>query len=310
VSQIHASVSRELFASLPAAARVQGITNGVHARTWVEPALQDLYDRVLGTGWDNGDPGPWAKVVDLDRQQFAAARTATRHRLVELVAGLTGTDLDPDACLLGFARRFATYKRATLLLRDPDGLAQSLAAGAQFVFAGKAHPADADGKAVLAELARFAASSEAAGQIVIVPDYDIDIARAMYWGCDVWLNNPVRPREACGTSGEKAALNGVLNCSISDGWWADWYIDGIGWVIPSSEAEDPAERDRTEAAALHKILTGEILPSFEGGRDGRSSDSWWQMVLAMLGHLGPLVTAGRMVAEYDRRFYGPIRSGS
>ena len=303
VSQLHATVSRQLFGSLPAAARVEGITNGVHGRTWVEPMLQALYDRDLGPGWENGDPEAWANVTRLDRESFDQIRAASRARLIDLVYGLTGTQLDPGACILGFARRFATYKRASLLLHDPDGLKASLAAGAQFVFAGKAHPADGEGKAVLAEVARFA-RQHGGNQIVIVPDYDIDIARAMYAGVDVWLNNPIRPHEACGTSGEKAALNGVLNCSIADGWWADWYTDGIGWVIPTSDATDEAERDREEAAALHAVLNNDVLRLFNGTADG-----WWSVVTSMLRHLGPLVTAGRMVAEYDRRFYTPILSG-
>lgn len=303
VSQLHATVSRQLFGSLPAAARVEGITNGVHGRTWVEPMLQALYDRDLGPGWENGEPEAWANASRLDRESFDQIRAVSRAHLIDLVYGLTGTQLDPGACILGFARRFATYKRASLLLRDPDGLKASLAAGAQFVFAGKAHPADGEGKAVLAEVARFA-RQHGGNQIVLVPDYDIDIARAMYAGVDVWLNNPIRPHEACGTSGEKAALNGVLNCSIADGWWADWYTEGIGWVIPTSEAADGPERDREEAAALHAVLTGDVLRLFNGSADG-----WWSVVTTMLRHLGPLVTAGRMVAEYDRRFYTPIRSG-
>jgi starch phosphorylase len=309
VSQLHASVSRELFSSLPSADRVEGVTNGVHARTWVEPALQELYDDVLGSGWEHGDHEAWAKAGNLDRHQLGAIRSAARLRLVDLIESRTGTLIDPERCILGFARRFATYKRAGLLLRDPDGLEASLDAGAQFVFAGKAHPADVPGKDMLAEIARFAASSPVAGRIVLVPDYDIDIARALYWGCDVWLNNPIRPREACGTSGEKAALNGVLNCSISDGWWADWYTDGVGWVIPSSTAVDTDVRDGIEASSLHRLLRTEVLPLFGDGRAGLASVGWWEMVVAMLEHLGPLVTAGRMVAEYDRRFYRPILAG-
>lgn len=301
VSQLHASVSRRLFGSLPQAAGVVGITNGVHARTWVAPAFQDLYDETLGSGWENGDAAAWAKVGGISGEEFAAIRDAARSRLVDLIYGITGSQLDPDGCILGFARRFATYKRASLLLKDPQGLQNSIDAGAQFVFAGKAHPADTEGKAVLAELARYAETTTNS-RIVIIPDYDIDIARAMYAGCDVWLNNPIRPREACGTSGEKAALNGVLNCSISDGWWADWYTDGIGWVIPTSDDLDPEGRDNEEAAALHTILSNDVLRLFNGSTEG-----WWAMVQAMLGHLGPLVTAGRMVEEYNERFYRPIR---
>jgi len=302
VSQLHSTVSRELFGALPRAKKIEAITNGVHARTWVDPQIQDLFDSTLGTGWDNGEQQAWDRVAQLDRERFESVRAQAKHGLIAKVQNLTGVDLDPERCIVGFARRFATYKRAALLLRDEKGLARSLEAGAQFVFAGKAHPADAEGKAVLSDLARFASTSHADGQIVIVPDYDIDIAKAMYWGVDVWLNNPIRPHEACGTSGEKAALNGVLNASILDGWWADWYSDGIGWVIPSSEHQDPNVRDDVEASSLHEVLAGQALEMYNNDRD-----AWWRMTLAMFSHLGPLVTAGRMVGEYRDRFYDPIR---
>ncbi len=303
VSQLHAEVSRELFATLPRAATVVGITNGVHARTWVAPAIQELYDGALGPGWENGDPGAWARVDGLDADAFAAVRATGRREVATLVADRTGLALDPELCLIGFARRFATYKRAALLLEDRDGLLAALDAGARLVFAGKAHPADGEGKAVLAELADFAASPEGRGRLILVPDYDIDVARTLYAGCDVWLNTPIRPHEASGTSGEKAALNGGLNLSILDGWWADWYTDGIGWAIPASAASDPATRDRDEARAVNGLLVDEVLPRFD------APDRWWAMTTAMLAHLGPRVTAGRMVAEYDRRFYTPIAEG-
>ncbi len=239
-------------------------------------------------------------MADLSPGAFAAARQPGRDRLVASIAARTGVRFDPDRCIIGFARRFATYKRAALLLRDRDGLQRSLDAGAQFVFAGKAHPADTEGKAVLAEIAAFAASPAAGGQFALIPDYDIHIAQDLYAGCDVWLNNPVRPREACGTSGEKSALNGGLNCSILDGWWADWFVDGIGWAIPTSERTDPVARDLAESKALHRLMTTEVLATFD------DRDAWWAMTTAMLAHLGPLVTAGRMVAEYDERFYRPL----
>ncbi len=303
VSQLHAEVSRDLFKTIPRASRVVGITNGIHGRTWVTPALQDLYDRVLGANWENGDENAWSNVDKIDATEFRAIRNQGRADLVDLVAKTTGVALNPDACVIGFARRFATYKRAALLLRDKAGLEASLESGAQFVFAGKAHPADDDGKAVLAEIAEFAQSKASRGQMVLIPDYDIAIAQAMYAGCDVWLNNPVRPREACGTSGEKAALGGGLNFSILDGWWADWFKEGIGWAIPTSEATNDDKRDDFEAKALHDLLTGEVMAKFD------KPDEWWATTVKMLAHLGPRVTAGRMVAEYDERFYTPIRNG-
>jgi len=300
VSQLHATVSRELFATLPRARSLTGITNGVHARTWVTPPLQALYDDCLGDGWENGSASAWDHVAELDQSRFEALRDDGRRDLVELVQRTTGTELDPTKCVIGFARRFATYKRAALLLRDPDGLDAALAAGAQFVFAGKAHPQDNEGKAILAEIAKFSGSAEARGQVVIVPDYDIAVAQTMYGGCDVWLNNPIRPREASGTSGEKAALNGGLNCSILDGWWADFFVPGIGWSIPTSDAVDTNERDDAEAVAMNALIASAVLPAF-------GTDGWWQMIQAMLQHLGPKVTAGRMVSDYENRFYQPIR---
>ena len=272
----------------------------MHARTWVSPELQVLYDEQLGGAWADGGRSAWERIADVDRNDFFAARRAGRLRLVELVADRTGVRLDPDRCIIGFARRFATYKRAALLLRDRDALERSLDAGAQFVFAGKAHPADDAGKAVLTEIATFARSDAARGQFALLPDYGIGIAHEMYGACDVWLNNPVRPREACGTSGEKSALNGGLNCSILDGWWADWFVDGIGWAIPTSESGDPVARDLAEASALHDLIANDILGTFADPL------AWWSMVASMLTHLGPLVTAGRMVAEYDERFYLPL----
>ena len=300
VSQLHSGVSRKLFGSLPRAAALEGITNGVHARTWVSPELQTFFDEHLGPRWSDGAATAWATIGEAPRESFEAARAPGRARLVDLIADRTGVTFDADECIIGFARRFATYKRADLLLRDRDGLRRSLDAGAQFVFAGKAHPADNDGKAVLAEIAAFAATDEAQGRFALIPDYDIEIAQEMYGACDVWLNNPVRPREACGTSGEKSALNGGLNCSILDGWWADWFVDGIGWAIPTSELDDPKARDLAEATALHELLATEVLPTFA------DRDAWWSMTAAMFRHLGPLVTSGRMVAEYDERFYQPL----
>ena len=300
VSQLHATVSRELFGALERAQSLQGITNGIHARTWVAPRIQAIYDDTLGQGWENGDANAWSLVGDIDRDRFEGARSTGRSELVDMVRATTGTQLDPQKCVIGFARRFATYKRAALLLRDKPGLQAAFDAGAQFVFAGKAHPADTDGKAVLAELVAFAGSAKSRNQLVIVPDYDIAVAQVMYAGCDVWLNNPIRPREASGTSGEKAALSGGLNCSIEDGWWADFFVDGIGWSIPTSDATDTTVRDDAEAVAMNSLITNQVMSLY-------GTDQWWEMVQRMLAHLGPRVTAGRMVSEYESRHYLPIR---
>jgi starch phosphorylase len=307
VSALHGAVSRSMFAELPLGPSIGSITNGVHARTWVGDHVQDLFDTDLGPGWDTGDPGAWARAGGLDPAAVRAAWQPGRERLVDLVARSAHTVLDPLALTIGFARRFATYKRAGLLLTDLARLRALLADDerpVQFVFAGKAHPADDDGKALLTLVNRFASTGDANHRFVFVPDYDIDIARTIYAGCDVWLNNPVRPMEACGTSGEKAALNGALNCSVRDGWW-DEMTDGLnGWDIPTSGLGGHA-RDAEEAGALYDLLEHQIVPLFYGPGDGRASDAWIARVRHAWVTLGPQVVAARMVRDYDQRYYRP-----
>ncbi len=242
VSKLHGAVSRDLFATVPGGDAIGSVTNGVHARTWVTPRLQEAFDEVLGPTWADGDADAWQRIDQLDDDRIRSIRRAGGAELHTLVADRTEATLDPDALIVGFARRFATYKRATLLLRHPDELAALLADDdrpVQFVFAGKAHPADGGGKALLADIVAYGRSPRARGRFLFLPDYDMAIARAMFAGCDVWLNTPVRPHEASGTSGEKSALNGGLNCSISDGWWDEMADGSNGWTIPSSEAADP-----------------------------------------------------------------------
>ncbi|MEL7156835.1 MAG: alpha-glucan family phosphorylase [Actinomycetota bacterium] len=307
VSKLHGRVSRELFAAVPGGDRITSITNGVHARTWVMPELQTLFDGALGPGWAAGDPAAWSAVDDIGAAAIRSVRRRGADRLTTLVAERTGTELDPTALTVGFARRFATYKRADLLLQPAEQLAALLADDdrpLQFVFAGKAHPADDEGKALLAAIVAFAATPAANGRFVFVPDYDMEVAQAMYAGCDVWLNNPIRPREASGTSGEKSALNGGLNCSISDGWW-DEMADGInGWTIPNGDHAEPAARDRFEAESALGLLGGEILDDYlDGGR--ALGDRWIARIRHTWRSLGPRVTAARMVDDYRRELYEP-----
>jgi starch phosphorylase len=307
VSKLHGEVSRELFAGVPGGADIGSITNGVHARTWVAPRLQETFDQILGAGWADGDPTAWDNVSAIDDDTVRAHRRAGGVEVAELVAERTSATIDPDALIIGFARRFATYKRATLLLQHPELLATLLADDdrpVQFVFAGKAHPADEPGKALLADVVAFGATPEAHGRFIFVPDYDIAVARAMYAGCDVWLNNPVRPREASGTSGEKSALNGGLNLSISDGWWAEMADGRNGWTIPNSDATDPDQRDREESAATLDLLAKAVVTEYYDPHGGLSP-AWIERVRDNWRSLGPLVTAARMVADYRDDLYGP-----
>ncbi len=309
VSKLHGEVSRELFGSVPAGPSIGSVTNGVHARTWVSPDMADVFDQTLGTGWDAGDPSAWDRVRDLDDDTVKAALSAGRGRLIGTItgAGIDAANLSPDALTIGFARRFATYKRADLLLSEPDRLAAILADDSrpvQFVFAGKAHPADDDGKAVMERVVAFSRSPEANGRFIFLPDYEMAIARAMYAGCDVWLNNPIRPHEASGTSGEKAALNGGLQLSILDGWWDEMYDGDNGWAITSSASDDPSTRDKEEAASIYELLEGHVQPLFYSGT-GRPTGPWLEKVRHNWTTLGPKVTATRMVADYRDQVYNP-----
>jgi glycogen phosphorylase len=217
--------------------------------------------------------------------------------------------LDPDVLTIGFARRVPTYKRLTLMLRDPDRLKALLlhpTRPIQLVIAGKSHPADETGKRLIQQMVKFADDPAVRNRIVFLPNYDIAMAQTLYPGCDVWLNNPLRPFEACGTSGMKSALNGGLNLSILDGWWDEWYDGENGWAIPTADGvEDPDRRDDLEAAALYDLLENEVGPRFYD-RDGDGlPQRWLAMVRHTFSSLGPKVLASRMVADYVRQLYVP-----
>ncbi len=311
VSSLHGSVSREMFGEIPGGAEITSVTNGVHARTWVSSDLQAEFDATMGTGWIGGDTEAWTGVDAIDNDRLRTIKRDGRQRLIELVRSRVGhvDGLERDVLTVGFARRFATYKRADLLLSDLDSLAALLGDDerpVQFVFAGKAHPADDPGKEILHRVASFASSEASHGRFVFVPDYEMAVAKAMYAGCDVWLNNPIRPKEACGTSGEKAALNGGLNLSILDGWWDECFDGENGWKIDSSDAADAVERDLADARHLHSILAGDVVPLFYDG-DTSPSDAWLAKVRHNWKTLGPFVNANRMVREYDERLYRPNR---
>ena len=244
-------------------------------------------------------------------QRAAVGGREGRSALVSFVRSRLHADvLDPDALTIGFARRFATYKRATLLLSQPERL-RSLLLDAhrpvQFVFAGKAHPADHPGKEMIQGIERFARDLGVSHRFVFVPDYDMGVARTMYQGCDVWLNTPRRPLEACGTSGMKAALNGALNCSIADGWWDECADGRNGWTIASADDDpDAARRDQRESLNLFAILESDLVPMFY---DGAPPERWIARMKHAWATLGPFVTASRMVKDYTTRLYEPAARG-
>ena len=217
--------------------------------------------------------------------------------------------LDPDVLTIGFARRVPSYKRLTLMLRDPERLKRLLLhpeRPVQLIIAGKAHPADDGGKKLIQELVRFADDPEVRHRIVFLPNYDIAMAQPLYPGCDVWLNNPLRPYEACGTSGMKAALNGGLNLSILDGWWDEWYDGSNGWAIPSADGVDDTDRrDDLEATALYDLIEKDVAPRFYDVDHDGVPGRWIEMVRHTLKSLGPKVLATRMVRDYVRLLYTP-----
>lgn len=320
VAALHGVVSRQMFQGLWPDVPVDevpigSITNGVHAHTWISPSIRSIFTSGIHPVWDGADADTWDAAHKLDDAAIWAARNRGRDELVRFVRSRLGEDLlDPDTLTIGFSRRFATYKRATLLLAQAERLIAILNGAdrpVQFVFAGKAHPADQPGKEMIREVELFGRRADVDGRFVFIPDYDMAIARALYHGADVWLNNPRRPLEACGTSGMKAALNGALNCSILDGWWDEAY-DGLnGWAIESAEEEaDVARRDEREAASLFGLLEQEIVPLFYERHDDGIPTGWLERVKHGWATIGPVFTASRMVRQYSTELYEPAAAAA
>jgi len=334
VSKLHGEVSRGMFSHLfpgigPEETPIGSVTNGVHGFTWVSPEINDLFTRHLVPSWPEADTEVWARIEGVADDELWRVKEQGRSRLVSFVrdrmrrqalakapgADVTWCDeaLDPRILTIGFARRFATYKRADLLLSQPERLEALLLSAdqpLQLVFSGKAHPADDHGKELIRRIAQFARRPEVRHRFAFIEDYDIAVARLLLQGSDVWLNNPRRPLEACGTSGEKAALNGALNCSILDGWWDEMYDGTNGWAIASAEGEeDLGRRDHFEAESLFDLLEQQVVPLFyDRGRGGPLPRAWVQRMKANLRTLGPKVEASRMVRDYVEQMYEPAAS--
>ena len=316
VSLLHGQVSRGMFGQLwPGVdtddVPITSITNGVHAPTWVHPYLKNVSERAFGDA--KTTTHDWTDTAAVSDEQLWAARGAMKRALVTEARRRMGVPadeplLDPEVLTIGFARRVPTYKRLTLMLRDPERLTRLLTdpeRPVQIVVGGKSHPADDSGKILIQQLVRFSRDPRVRGRIVFLPDYDITLAKTLYPGCDVWLNNPVRPLEASGTSGMKAALNGALNLSILDGWWDEWFDGENGWAIPTADtAANDDERDDAEAAALYDLIEHQLVPRFYDREDGVPS-RWLRMVRHTMTDLGKKATSDRMVAEYVQRLYVP-----
>jgi glycogen phosphorylase len=334
VSALHGQVSREMFTGLwpgfdTAEVPIGSVTNGVHGPTWVAAEIiglaqggapQELTED--DAAWDRAAADP-AGIFGVRRLLRARLVAETRRRLRASWrqrgasdAELTWIDdvLDENVLTIGFARRVPSYKRLTMMLHDEARLIELLLdpeQPVQIVIAGKAHPADDGGKLMIQQMVRFTDDPRVRHRIVFLPDYDMALAHAMVQGCDVWLNNPLRPLEACGTSGMKAALNGALNLSILDGWWDEWFDGNNGWAIPSADGvADPGRRDELEAGALYDLLGQSVAPLFYDRAPDGLPHRWLEMVEHTLRTLGPRAQATRMVREYVTTLYLPAAQSS
>ncbi|MBL9085138.1 MAG: alpha-glucan family phosphorylase [Planctomycetales bacterium] len=338
VSSLHGEVSRSMWTSLypgrPAEEVPIGhITNGVHVLSWLAPQMQQLYDRHLGPTWQkhSGESGVWEDVEKIEDGEFwethitlkarmldfvrrrAARQAERRHEPPEHIAQLKRA-LSMDALTIGFARRFATYKRADLLFQDIDRVAELIGdprRPVQFVFAGKAHPHDRPGKGILQKIAQLARDPRFAGRLVFVEDYDINTCRHFVQGVDVWLNNPRRPLEASGTSGQKVILNGGLNLSILDGWWAEAYDGSNGFAIGDGYTHsDTGIHDKRDGESLFETLKNEVIPLYyDRDRDGLPR-AWIKRMKRAVSTLGWRFSSDRMVMDYVKQCYVPAAGGT
>ncbi len=333
VSNLHGQVSRELFHHVWPDRRFDNvpifhITNGIHAKTWLAPEMAALFDQYIGYDWIRymDEPALWNAVdaipddalwdircqLKLDLFRFLIRQAQRRWAMGETTPAhvvWSGALLADNALTIGFARRFATYKRATLLFQDIEQLKRLVNDSerpVQFVFAGKAHPQDQGGKSLIQEICHRALDSELAGRIAFLENYDMCVARYLVRGVDVWLNNPRRPREASGTSGQKAALNGIPNLSILDGWWAEGYNGRNGWAIGDGHRfSDEREQDRADADELYRTLEKEVVPLYYARSEDGLPRAWLAKVREAIKSAAPHFTARRMVKEYTRRSYMP-----
>jgi len=326
VSLLHGDVSRHMFNGLWSSfdndeVPITSVTNGVHAPTWTARAILEL-----ANGVSIDEPAGWHEIAQAPDETLWSIKRGLRDDLVQMARarlraswinrgaspaelGWIDSVLSPDILTIGFARRGPSDKRLTLMFRDRDRLRSLLTfpeRPVQLVVAGKAHPADDGGKRLIQELVKFADGEDVRHRIVFLPDYEIDMATVLYPGCDVWLNNPIRPLEASGTSGMKAALNGALNLSILDGWWDEWFDGENGWAIPTADGvEDTDRRDDLEAEGLYNLIENAVSPAYYSRDDRGIPPRWLTMMRHTLSVLGPKVLATRMLKEYVNRLYIP-----
>ena len=334
VSVLHGEVSRnmwrEIWPDVPTSLiPIQSITNGIHIRTWISEEMRHLFDRYLGEQWITkpGDEGIWKKIEKIPEAELWRTHERRRERLVGFARkrlaeqlqkkGASDSEihraedvLDPEALTIGFARRFATYKRGTLIFKELERLEKILnnkERPVQIIFAGKSHPNDNEGKELIKQIYHIARKDEFRRRVVFLENYDIDLARYLVQGCDVWLNNPRRLLEASGTSGMKASANGSLNLSILDGWWVEGYESETGWSIGMGEVYDDHKlQDEIESKAIYDMIEQDIVPLFYNrGPDGIPR-GWLNKMRSSMTLLNPVFNTNRMVREYTEKYYMPL----
>ncbi|MDL5055212.1 alpha-glucan family phosphorylase [Oscillatoria laete-virens NRMC-F 0139] len=339
VSALHGEVSRGMWQTVwPGVPKheipITSITNGVHTQTWMSPEFRRVLEQYIGAIWEDNveDIQAWNNVENIPDEEIWKTHCSRKLKLIEKVRSRVQNQrlregylpeeiagarklLDPHTLTIGFARRFATYKRATLLFKDPERLKAIMnnpARPVQFVFAGKSHPADEPGKKFLQQVYKMAEQPDFKGKVIFVEDYDIDLARYLISGVDVWLNNPIRPLEASGTSGQKGPINGIINFSILDGWWCEGYNGKNGWAInPGVTANDPAIQDEFDAHSLYTILEHHIIPDYYDRDHNGTPHKWIRHMKESMKTVSPQFSTFRMVQDYCNRLYTPacVNSG-
>jgi len=333
VSELHGNVARKMWSHLwpdkPISdVPILHITNGIHTRSWIAPSIQDLYDKYLDPNWMErlDDFEAWEGIEDIPDEELWEVRTQLKRRLVAYIHDLarqerilgnahktrviaSSLQLDPNILTIGFARRFTTYKRSNLILRDPERLLELInkpGKPVQVIFAGKAHPADGAGQRLIQEIHRQVKRTDNNGRLILLEEYDINLARYLIQGVDVWLNTPRRPNEASGTSGQKAAINGVLNFSVLDGWWYEGFNGSNGWAIGENrDYEDEEAEDAADAESLYQTLEREIIPLYYNHSIDDLPGEWLTWVKRSVMTLAPRFSMRRMSKEYLSQMYLP-----
>lgn len=331
VSWLHGEVSKQMFQGVwkgyaPEESHVSYVTNGVHMPTWAASEWKEFYAKTFGEEYINNqsDEAAWSPILKAKEEEIWKIRVALKNKFIDYVKRefkenwlknqgdpsriMSIMDkINPNALIIGFARRFATYKRAHLLFTDLDRLAKIVnneQFPVQFVFAGKAHPADGAGQGLIKRIVEISHMPQFLGKIIFLENYDMTLAKRLVSGVDIWLNTPTRPLEASGTSGEKAEMNGVLNFSVLDGWWYEGYREGAGWALTAKRTfTDQSQQDQLDAATIYSMLENEIIPLYFAKNSKGYSPEWIQYIKHSIAHIAPNFTMKRMIDDYIERFY-------